>query len=157
MKMRVVLIVEQGGTMQTCTVLDELLPAIRTTVPPDATRVDVRADSGSAPIGDSGSAPDGSGSGSQSQTTQTYSLDNPLGDIKSVPQIIGKVISVIISLLGVVALVMFIYAGSLWLFSGGDAQKVKKGKDTMVWAVAGLLLVFSSYILVNYVFKALSF
>lgn len=91
-------------------------------------------------------------------TTESSTLQNPLGNnVKSVPDLAHVLIKVIISLLGVVSLVMFIYAGLLWLTAMGDKTKIQKGKDTMVWAVAGLLLVFSSYIILNYVFTILSF
>jgi hypothetical protein len=57
---------------------------------------------------------------------------------------------------GAVALLMFVYGGLLWLTSGGAADKVNKGKEVMVWAVIGLVVIFSSYGLVKFVFGAFS-
>jgi hypothetical protein len=82
------------------------------------------------------------------------SLCNPLGNNNiTVPQIAGKIIQVVISLLGIISLLMFIYAGFTWLTAGGKSEAIKKGKETMIWAVAGLVVVFSSYIVLHYLFN----
>ena len=51
----------------------------------------------------------------------------------------GTVISGILGLTGVLALVAFIAGGVMWMTSGGNAEKVKKGRDILVWAVIGLI------------------
>lgn len=104
---------------------------------------------------------DGAGSGLKTESPQTQtesgSLENPLGkNVTSVEQIAGKIIKVIISLLGIISLCMFIFAGFTWLTAGGRPDAVKKGKETMIWAVAGLAVVFSSYIVLKFVFRILS-
>jgi hypothetical protein len=99
---------------------------------------------------------DNSSSSGQTQT-EPGSLENPLGpNVTSVSQIAGKIIQVIISLLGIISLCMFIYAGFTWLTAGGKPDAIKKGKETMIWAVAGLAVVFSSYIVLRFVFGILS-
>ena len=35
---------------------------------------------------------------------------------------------------------------------GVDLKKLKKGKDTILWAVFGLVIIFMSYIIINFVF-----
>jgi len=97
------------------------------------------------------------------QTTSTpeapINLENPITvngtPTTNVSLIIGNIISWILRFLGVLALVMFIYGGMLWMTSGGKAEQITKGKDTLVWAVAGLALVFFSYAILTFVFKVL--
>jgi len=52
---------------------------------------------------------------------------------------------------------MFIYAGFLWLTAQGKEAQITKGKDTMVWAIVGLIVIFSTYIVLTYVFKVITF
>ncbi|MCH7759517.1 hypothetical protein IID20_04120 [Patescibacteria group bacterium] len=81
-------------------------------------------------------------------------LDDPLGG-RDIPELAGDIIGYILGLVGVLALVMFIYGGILWMTSAGSAEKIKKGKDTIVWAVLGLALIFFSYAMVEFILKAL--
>ncbi len=78
----------------------------------------------------------------------TVSLVNPLGET-DVRVIFGRVISAALSILGTLALAMFVYGGVLWMTSRGDSKQVTKGKDTITWAVLGLVIIFASYALVN--------
>jgi len=78
-------------------------------------------------------------------------LTNPLGKDVTPAQFIGKVINGVLGVVGSLALVMFIYGGLTWMTSAGGAEKVKKGKDILIWAVIGLVIIFSAYALVNFV------
>lgn len=78
------------------------------------------------------------------------SIVNPLGDIKTPQALIGKLITAVLGVVGSLALVMFIFGGITWMTSGGNADKIKKGRDIVVWAVIGLVIIFSSYALVRF-------
>lgn len=82
-------------------------------------------------------------------------LTNPLtSDDPAV--IIGNIIKGILGLTGVIALAAFVAGGVIWMTSGGNAERVKKGRDILVWAVIGLFIVFSSYSILKYVFDVLA-
>ncbi len=84
----------------------------------------------------------------------SVTLTNPLtSDDPAV--IIGNIIKGILGLTGVIALVAFVAGGVIWMTSGGNADRVKKGRDILVWAVIGLFIVFSSYSILKYVFDVL--
>ena len=80
---------------------------------------------------------------------------SPVGDI-DVPTLIGIIVKGVLGIVGSIALIMFVYGGFLMLISEGDPGKVKKGKDAMVWAVAGLAVIFGSYIFVSFIISRLS-
>lgn len=69
--------------------------------------------------------------------------------------IIGRAIKAILGIIGSIALVMFIWGGFQMLTAGGSPDQVKKGKETLLWATIGLLVIFLSYALVKAVFEAL--
>ena len=79
-----------------------------------------------------------------------------ISTISDLNQKVGAIIKTILGIVGMLALVMVIYGGFMWMTSGGKADQVKKGKDTLVWAVAGLALIFFSYVLVNFVITAMT-
>jgi TRAP-type C4-dicarboxylate transport system permease small subunit len=78
-------------------------------------------------------------------------ITNPL-KANSIPELAGLIINVVLGLTGSVALIMFIYGGLLWMLSGGNADRVKQGRDTFIWSILGLVVIFSSYILVKFIF-----
>ncbi len=82
------------------------------------------------------------------------SIQDPLKN-RDIPTLVGDIIKYVLGFVGVIALVMFIYGGIIWMTSGGSAERIKKGKDTLVWAILGMGLVFFSYAIVTFVIKAL--
>jgi len=83
-------------------------------------------------------------------------LTNPLtGDqtSKDIPVLIGQVIKAALGIVGSIALVMFIYGGFTWMTAAGNAEQITKGKNIIVWAAIGLVVIFASYSLVNFVIK----
>jgi hypothetical protein len=63
----------------------------------------------------------------------------------------------ILGIVGSLALLMFIYGGFTWLISAGNPKSVETGKNIIIGAVAGLALVFCSYIIISFSLKALGY
>lgn len=82
-------------------------------------------------------------------------LPNPLG-ISDVNQLIARVINFVLGLIGSLSLLMFIYGGLTWMTSAGSSEKIKKGRDIIVWSVIGLAIVFTAYIMVKFVIQSLA-
>lgn len=81
-------------------------------------------------------------------------LPNPLGGNMTPEILIGKIINALLGIVGSLALVMFVYGGFMWMLSAGNKERVQRGKDILTWATVGLVVIFSSYALVRFVFKA---
>ena len=64
---------------------------------------------------------------------------------------ITKIINAIIAVLGILAVVVIILGGIQYMTSNGDAGKVKKAKDTILYGVIGLIIVILSAAIVNFV------
>ena len=82
-------------------------------------------------------------------------LVNPLGSGRTFESVINSVVTATLGLTGVLALLAFIYGGITWMTSYGDPGKITKGKTAMIWAVAGLVIIFSAYAIITFVFDAL--
>ena len=82
-------------------------------------------------------------------------LPNPLGE-SNLQVILGTVLQGLFGVLGSVALLMFIYGGFLWLTSGGNADMITKGKNTIIWAILGIAVIFTAYTIVDVVVKTIT-
>ena len=80
-------------------------------------------------------------------------LENPIGigqkGTTEASAIIGTIIKAALGIVGALTLLMLVWGGFQWLTSAGNAEKVKMGTQTMVWAIIGVLLVFASYLLLS--------
>ena len=70
--------------------------------------------------------------------------------------IIGRIIGVFLSVLGVIALVIIIYAGFLWMTAGGNPDQVDKAKKWMINGVIGLIIILSAYAIATFIMNALT-
>ncbi|MDO8598692.1 MAG: pilin [bacterium] len=129
------------------------LPIVVSAACPEGTRFE--APTGNC-VPDTGSA---AGSGAGASTI----LVNPIGGTTAnpggtsdVPHLLGNVLRALFGVLGSIALLMFIYGGFLWLTSGGAAEKIQKGKETMVWAILGIAVIFASFAIVSFVIDRLT-
>jgi hypothetical protein len=68
-----------------------------------------------------------------------------------VAQTVGDVIGIVLSFVGVLFLLLIIYGGISWMFSGGNEQKVQKAQGIIINAVIGLVIVFAAYFITDFI------
>ena len=83
------------------------------------------------------------------KTTYTESTEG-------IPVLLGKIINSVLGIVGSLALVMFIYGGITWMLSGGNQERVTKGKQILIWATIGIIIIFTAYALVKFVLEAMT-
>ena len=71
-------------------------------------------------------------------------------------EIAGRIINVALGILGVVAVGLNIYAGFLWMSSGGDEEKISNAKNILKNSVIGLLIIMSSWAIATFIITKLS-
>ena len=69
--------------------------------------------------------------------------------------IIGTIIQVFLGILGVLFLVLMIYAGFLWMTAGGDGKQVERAKKLIINAVVGIVIILMSYAISSFIINAL--
>lgn len=67
---------------------------------------------------------------------------------------IRTVTNVLLFLLGAIAVIMIIIGGIRYATSNGDSSATKAAKDTILYAVIGLIVAILSYAIVNFVIGA---
>lgn len=68
---------------------------------------------------------------------------------------ITNILNAVIGVLGIVAVVVIIIGGVTYMTSSGDAGKVKKAKDTILYGVIGLVIVALAFAIVNFVISGI--
>ena len=65
--------------------------------------------------------------------------------------IVPRVINLMLFIVGILAVIMLIWGGIRYVISGGDATKVKDAKNTILYAIVGLIVAILGYAVVNWV------
>ena len=79
----------------------------------------------------------------------------PGGDAPSIPAAVGKILSSLLALLGVLFFALTVWAGFKWMTAQGNQETATSAKTTLENAVIGLVLVVVAYALTTYVVNAL--
>lgn len=94
-------------------------------------------------------------SGSQSASGETAQagcqsdIGNAQGD--GIKKVAAKVVNIISIVVGVISIIFIIYGGFRYITSGGDSGKVGNAKNTLIYAVIGLVVVALAQVIVNVV------
>lgn len=72
-------------------------------------------------------------------------------------RIIEASYTTIFGFIGSIALLMFMVGGILFLISGGNQEKITKAKSLMINAIIGLLIVFASYLIIEFVLNTVGY
>jgi hypothetical protein len=56
---------------------------------------------------------------------------------------------------GIISIIMLIWGGLRYVVSGGDSKKVTDAKNTVIYAIIGLIIAILAYAIVNFVINAL--
>lgn len=81
----------------------------------------------------------------------------PLPDDLELPQegnlvdAVVNVINIVIGFLGLIAVIIIIYAGFVYMSSGGDVEKTKKARKILINGFIGLVLIVFSYLIAQWI------
>lgn len=70
--------------------------------------------------------------------------------------IFAKIISIIIKFAGFIAVIMIMVGGFKYVFSGGDQNAVKSAKETITYAIVGLVVAIFANIIVAFILSRLT-
>lgn len=91
------------------------------------------------------------------QTAARTPLDQSVGsDANFFQTFAGKLIGVVLSFVGVLFLILMIYAGITWMTAQGNDQQVTKAKDLLINSIIGLIIIFAAYAITVFVGKFVS-
>lgn len=72
----------------------------------------------------------------------------------SLAQIAKTTVNIMSLVVGIVAVIMIIYGGLRYITSGGDSGAVGNAKNTLIYAIIGLVIVALAQVIVHFVLNA---
>lgn len=72
-------------------------------------------------------------------------------DETALNKLITKIVNIITVIVGIIAVIMIIVGGFKYITSGGDSNKVGSAKNTILYAVVGLVVVALAQFIVKFV------
>ncbi len=75
---------------------------------------------------------------------------------RSLPDLIQFVINIILSITALIALLFLIIGGFWYITSAGNEETAEKGKNTVINAIIGLVIIALSYVIVRVVINFVS-
>lgn len=69
--------------------------------------------------------------------------------------IAGKIINVTLGFLGIVLLGYLLYAGFLWMTSGGETEKAEQARTMITNSIIGLVIIVAAFAISNFVLSSL--
>ena len=67
--------------------------------------------------------------------------------------IIGSIVQVLLTAVGIISVIMIVIGGIMFATSSGDAQKTAKARNTILYAVIGLVVSIFAAAIVNFAFS----
>jgi len=92
-----------------------------------------------------------SGPLSEACKTSTSVLCTEVQKTGQLPSFAKIITNTLMYVLGAVSVIVIIIAGIMYTTSGGDAALIAKAKNTLLYAVVGLLVAIMAYAIVNFV------
>jgi len=77
------------------------------------------------------------------------------GDLSSIDKVVTTGVNAVLGLLGIIFLVIIIYAGFLWMTAGGNEDAVGKSKKLLMNSIIGLVIILGAYAISQFVISAL--
>lgn len=92
------------------------------------------------------------------QGLENVNSDGNLGssDPDQLTKTVGSLISTFLGVLGIIFLVLVIYAGFTWMTAAGDEKKIASAKNILISAVVGLVVLLSAYAISSFVIDQLT-
>ncbi len=74
----------------------------------------------------------------------TANVGGPVG-------VAGALVNTFLSLIGIVFIILIIYAGFKWMTAGGNEEQVNKAKTTIINSVIGIAVVMGAFVLYKFI------
>ncbi len=84
-------------------------------------------------------------------TSTGIKIDNLSGTPATVDEIIPNITNTLLYAAGIISVIMIIVGGIMYAISAGDSKKAGTAKDTILYAVIGLVITLLAGAIVNFV------
>lgn len=101
--------------------------------------------------------PKGTGLGASTDTLATIKTEAGVSaGAADLPTFIGRIIAVLLGVMGIILVVYVIMAGITYMTAGGDDTKVKKAKAMIQTSVVGIIIIVAAYSISSFVISQIT-
>lgn len=69
--------------------------------------------------------------------------------------IFTRITSIALYVIGAISVIMLIWGGLRYILSGGDSKKITDAKNTVLYAIIGLIIAFLAYAIIRFVLNSI--
>ncbi len=69
--------------------------------------------------------------------------------------IAGRIVNAVLGVVGLIVVILIIYAGFMWMTAGGNEQRIEKAKGILTNAIIGLIIIILAYAISYFVINQL--
>ena len=66
-----------------------------------------------------------------------------------------RITNVVLYIVGAISVIMLVWGGVRYIISGGDSKKITDAKNTILYAIIGLIIAVLAFAIVNFVLNAI--
>ncbi|MDP3899982.1 MAG: hypothetical protein Q8Q23_02775 [bacterium] len=89
--------------------------------------------------------------------TVTESVFDQTGEpTDSLQVIIANIVNAFLGILGVIFIILTIYAGYLWMTAGGNEEQVTRAKKYIANSIIGVIIIIAAYAITYFVINAIT-
>lgn len=82
---------------------------------------------------------------------EPYVVDEDVVTIQYIETIITRFLNIAVRLAGIAVFIMLIIGGFRYLTSGGDSKKAESAKNTLTYAIFGLVLILAAWFILRFI------
>ena len=89
--------------------------------------------------------------GSNIELNDSQDCNNSTGNTSNLQSLLTNIVKYFSIIVGVIAVIMIIVGGFKYITSGGDSSNVSAAKNTIIYAIVGLVIVALAQLIVHFV------
>ncbi len=83
-------------------------------------------------------------------------ISNTIGLTASDPrEVAARIINVLLGFLGIIAVVIVLYGGFMWMTAAGNEERISKAKQILTAGIIGLVIIIMAWAIASYVVRTL--
>lgn len=87
----------------------------------------------------------------QGTCTDGYDGITDVATIQGLECLVGNILATIVTIIGIAAFIMFLIGAFSWLTAGSNAKGVEKGRNSITYAVIGIIVALASFIILQFI------
>lgn len=81
--------------------------------------------------------------------------DGMPADLVGMDGVFTRITNTVLYVVGIISVIMLVWGGLRYILSGGDSKKITDAKNTILYAIIGLIIALLAYAIVNFVLNTL--